>query len=182
MDDTPQAVETIRDYISGKSIADIGTETQRQAVARYLVQRRGFYKSDLKRDAQIVLTFSGEYYRSYIDLVIHLDEKPVLAVKCAAGSMGSWQREILSAARLLAAYQLPWAVVSDGCDAIVLDTVSGEVVGTGLDAIPTRQKVQTWLQAGDFSVYPPQRREREKIIFRSYDSMRVNVRRPPGSK
>jgi hypothetical protein len=100
-----------------------------------------------------------------------------MVLKCAAGSLGSREREIVAAARLLDAYQIPWAVVSDGKTAIVLDTVSGKKIGDGLDAIPSRQEAIAQLQAYTPLAFPEERREREKLIFRTYDVENVNVQR-----
>jgi hypothetical protein len=77
--------------------------------------------------------------------------------------------------RLLAANQLPFSVVSDGKTAIVLDTVSGKKLGEGLNAILSKEEAQEKLKAIKPVPFPQEKREREKLIFRSYDSMNVNV-------
>ena len=100
-----------------------------------------------------------------------------MAIKCAAASLGSREREILAAARLLGENQLPFSVVSDGKTAIVLDTVSGKKLGQGLIAIPSKEEAQEKLKAIKPLPFPKEKREREKLIFRSYDSMNVNVSR-----
>jgi hypothetical protein len=101
--------------------------------------------------------------------------RQIMAVKCAAGSLGSREREVVSAARLVnRSYQIPLAVATDGATAIVLDTLSGKKIGEGLDAIPSRQSV---VENPDRLLFQPlaaDRREREKLIFRSYDSLNVN--------
>jgi len=100
-----------------------------------------------------------------------------MAIKCAAGSLGSREREIVAAARLLKDYQIPFAVVSDGQTAIVLDTVSGKKTGEGMAAIPSKEAAGRMLDSCQPISLPADRREREKLIFRTYDSDNVNVQR-----
>lgn len=101
-------------------------------------------------------------------------------VKCAAGSLESWVRETLAAARLLDRSLLPLAVVSDGRTALVFDTRSGRRLGEGLEAIPNRNQALDMLSAAPPEPFPPERRERESLIFRTYDLERVNRPVAPG--
>jgi hypothetical protein len=169
----------ITDFVSGKEIPNVGAEENRQMVERFLVNEKGFSKEDIEVDVDIEMTVAGEPYRSQIDLVVSVDGGATrfMAIKCAAASLGSREREILAAARLLGKYQLPFSVVSDGKTAIFLDTVSGQKLGEGLSAIPSKDEVREKLKALQLRPFPKDKREREKLIFRSYDSMNVNVQR-----
>lgn len=167
----------IVDYVTGKQIPNVGAEENRQLVERILVDEKGYSKEDIAVDVDLDLTVAGEPYRSQIDLVVGLESNRFMAIKCAAASLGSREREILAAARLLAENQLPFSVVSDGKTAIVLDTVSGKKLGEGLNAIPSKAQAQKKLKEIKVLPFPKDKREREKLIFRSYDSMNVNVGR-----
>ena len=169
----------VTDFVTGKEIPNVGAEENRQMVERFLVNEKGYAKADIAVDVDIKITVGAEIYRSQIDLVVSADSgsTPLMAIKCAAASLGSREREILAAARLLAEYQLPFAIVSDGKDAIVLDTVSGRKLGQGLKAILSKQAALTKRNTLKFLPFPKEKREREKLIFRSYDSMNVNVSR-----
>jgi len=100
-----------------------------------------------------------------------------MAIKCVAGSLGSREREIIAASRLLDKYQIPFSVASDGKNAIVLDTVSGKKLGEGLNAIFSKEEIKKSSVATRLEPLPEKHLEKEKLIFRSYDSMNVNVRR-----
>jgi hypothetical protein len=97
-----------------------------------------------------------------------------MAIKCAAGSLGSREREILAAARITDTYQIPFAMVADGKTAILLDTLSGKKIGQGLQKVPSKQKLSAAIKNTEFLPFPKERLRREKLIFRSYDSMHVN--------
>jgi hypothetical protein len=169
----------ITDFVTGKKIPRVGAEDNRQMVERFLVNEKGYSKADIEVDVNIEITVAGEIYRSQIDLIVSVDGGATrfMAVKCAAASLGSREREILAASRLLDEYQLPHSVVSDGKTAIVLDTISGKKLGEGLNAIPSKAEARKKLDAMTRVPFPKEKLEREKLIFRSYDSMNVNVGR-----
>ncbi len=165
----------ITDFITGNNVPDIGAEANRQAVEKILVEQRGFSKSDVEVSVGIDLEIAGAPYQSQIDLVVSAGQKRVMVIKCAAGSLGSREREVVSAARLLDAYQIPFALVSDGLTAILLDTVSGKVLKEGIEAIPSKEAVLKQLQDMEWLPMPEKKIEREKLVFRTYDMENVNV-------
>jgi len=167
----------IKDYVTGKEIPNIGSEENRQAVEKFLVEAKGFRVDDLEIDAPLEIDIRGETYRASVDIVVAIGDRRLMAVKCAAGSIGSREKEILSAAKLLERYQVPLAVVSDGKTATVMDTLSGKRLGEGLDAIPSKAELSDRFTEKDFQPVPENRLEQVKLVFRSYDSMNVNVTR-----
>ena len=131
----------LTDFVTGKDVPNIGAEENRQAIERFLVERKGYLKEDIQIDVDIEMTVAGESYRSQLDLVVTTDggKTRFMAIRCAAGSLGSREREIIAAARILDDCPIPFAGVSDGKTAIVLDTASGKKIGDGLDAIPSKK-------------------------------------------
>ena len=173
----PKTFSLITDFITGEKIPDVGAEANRQMIEKVLVTEKGYAKKDIEVDAPIEVTIGDEPYRSSVDLVVSVHGKRYIAIKCAPGSLGSREREIVSAARLLDEYQIPVSVVSDGKTAVVLDTVSGEKIGEGLGVIPSKKALQETAESFKLQPVAEKRLEREKLIFRSYDSMNVNVGR-----
>ena len=179
MAETLKPYTMITDFITGREIPNVGAEENRQAVEKFLVLEKGYLKEDIQVDVDLAITVAGEPYRSQVDLVVSADggRTRFMVIKCAAGSLGSREREIVAAARLLDEYQIPRAVVSDGKTAVVLDSVAGRKIGNGLGAIPTRQEAVDELKSLTLTPFPAERREREKLIFRTYDLENVNVQR-----
>ncbi len=169
--------DSFLDFITGRKVPNIGSEMNRQAVERFLVEEKEFTREEIKVDTDISLDISGEVYCSQVDLVICANEKNVMLFKCCSGSIGSHEREALAAARLLNPYQIPLSVVSDGKYAVILDTISGKKLSEGLETIPSKKEIHNLLKTFVFTPYPEERKEREKLIFRSYDEMNVNVAR-----
>ena len=180
MPKTLKPYSTLIDFVTAREIPNIGAEENRQAVERFLVQEKGYLKEDIAVDVDIEMMVAGEVYQSQIDLVLSLEKGSVhfMAFKCAAASLGSWEREIVAAARLLEPnYQIPYAVVSDGKTAMVLDTISGKKIGEGMAAIPSKEQAVETLKTIDLIAFPKERMERERLIFRTFDSQNVNVQR-----
>ena len=169
---------TIVDYVTGQTLPDVGAEANRQALERYLVDDRGFDRDDITVNAPIQVEVGGQAYRSRVDLVVQIGRRALMAIKCAAGSLDSRQREIVAAARLLMDYEIPLAVASNGKDALVWDTHSGNCIGSGLAAIPSRNQAQKIVAEARFTTLDDRRREREAILFRAYDQDNVNRLQP----
>lgn len=168
--------DVIVDFITGQPVPNMGAEANRQQVERYLVETKGYRRDDVAVDAPIDVEITGDVYRSVVDLIVKIEGRPLMAIKCAAGSLGSREREIVSAARLYGHVPLPLAVVSDGTNATVLDVATGKKKGKGLAAIPDRTEAIILARAKPLPPISPDRLTREKLVFRSYDSMNVNVR------
>lgn len=174
MSDTLKPFTTLMDFITGRPVPNIGAEENRQAVERYLVEQKGYDRQDIEVEVPIEMKIAGEIYRSTVDLVVSVGHRRVMAIKCAAGSLGSCEREILAAARLLDRYQIPWAAASDGRAAVVLETISGRRIGESLEAIPAKKALEAQLMSLEFKGLPEERRLREQLIFRTYDRENVN--------
>jgi len=171
--DTPQ---TLTDYLTGRPIPNVGPEANRQAVIRYLLDVAGYACGEIAARVPISVSIGQAAYEARIDLVVSLGPAPVMLVKCAAGSLGSRERETLAAARLLHTRPLPLAVVSDGRQATLLATATGrKLAASDLSVIPRRQDLAALAAAHPTLALSDAQRHKESLIFRSYDSMQVNV-------
>jgi hypothetical protein len=98
-----------------------------------------------------------------------------MAITCVAGSIGSYEREILAGARLVYDFQIPFAVSTDAKDAVVMDTISGKKKGQGLDAIPSKEEALKLIETMEYISFDKTRKEREMIIYRSFNMEKVNI-------
>ncbi len=170
--------EMIVDFITGKQIPNIGSEENRQKLERFLVNEKGYDHSDIQVDADIEVFFRGEPYRSTVDLVIVLENIRFMVIKCVAGAIDTWEREILAAARVLEKnYQIPFCAVCDSQNALVIDTLTGQKVGNDPDAIFSKAQAMAMLKGMTLQPLPEKRLAGEQMIFRSYDLENVNVKR-----
>jgi hypothetical protein len=164
----------ISDYITGKAVRNVGPEAVRQEFERFLVDEKGYDGKDIRVDEPLVVQFQGEDYPSSIDLIVCCHGKAFMAVTCVAGSIGSYEREILAGARLVYDYQIPMAVSTDARDAVILDTITGKNAGKGLDAIPSKTEALERIKTMEFIPLDENRKEREMIIYRSFNLEKIN--------
>jgi hypothetical protein len=170
--------EVIVDFITGEQVPNIGSEENRQKLEKFLINEKEYNNADIQVDADIVVSFKGEPYHSTIDLLISVEDILFMTIKCVAGALDTWEREILAAARVLKKnYQIPFCAVCDGESALLVDTLTGKRVGNNLDAIFSRPKAVRILKAITLQPLPENRFVKEMMIFRSYDLENVNVRR-----
>ena len=98
-------------------------------------------------------------------------------IRYGPGSLVSRERSALAAARVLNdAYRIPLAVVTNGRDAILLDTVTGKLIKTSMTAIPDKNEALRLLPKLIF--LPPQEEEkriREKRILNAFDLERCCI-------
>lgn len=168
-------MDYIKDYITGQDIPNTGAEENRQAVEKYLVNKKGYSKSSIEIDRAFELEISNEPYNTKIDLLIKLQDQYLCAFKIVAGSLSSWEREIIAASRVVVKeYQIPFAIVSDGSNAFVYDTVSGKKTGEGFDSIPSKEDLLSYMESGSLTEFPLDRLERQKMVFKTYDTLNVN--------
>jgi hypothetical protein len=173
----PKPYDTLTDFVTGQKIPNIGAEENRQRVERFLVETKGYTKDDIEVDADLKFTIGDEEVHSNVDLVVRVQGKRFMVLRCVPGSLVSRQRETLAAARLLDSYQIPFSVVTDGKDAQLLNTATGEVLDQGMGTIPSKEEAIRRMKEMKLQSFPQDRLEREKIIFRSYDEMNINVQR-----
>lgn len=166
--------DPITDYITGKEIDNVGAEASRQIFEKYLVETLGYKKRDIQVGVPLTVQFKGEDYPSAIDLVVSCENRPFMAVTCVAGSIGSFEREILAGARLLYDVMIPFAVTTDARDAIIMDTVTGQTLGKGLDAVPRAADALGLMAKTPETRLDPDKRSGEMIIYRSFNLERVN--------
>jgi hypothetical protein len=86
-----------------------------------------------------------------------------MLIRFGPGSLVSRERSALAVARLIAPYQVPIAVVTNGEDAEIIEGGSGRVIGRGLDAIPARAELAAAL---DQFGWPPIALERARMEAR----------------
>ncbi|MBF0211158.1 MAG: type I restriction enzyme HsdR N-terminal domain-containing protein [Desulfamplus sp.] len=174
---------TLIDYITGKMVPDVGAEGSRQLFEKFLVENRGYDRADILVDVPIKVMFKGDEYVSTVDLIILCNQKPIMAARCVAGSLGSYEREILAASRLVYTdLQIPFSVSTNGKDALVRDVISGKPIckpngdkyeiEEGLEAVLSKSDAMKLLDSFEYLPFDPKKKEREMIIFRSYDIQR----------
>ena len=133
--------DTLIDYLSGREIPFSNRDNIRQKLLRTLVEEKGYRKEDISLDREIRFEIEGQQICSLADISIGFEGKTLIVFKCASGSVVSRERQVISTARLLEDYVIPFAIVTNGVNIELLDTISEKVIGEGMPMIPTRQEL-----------------------------------------
>jgi hypothetical protein len=160
----------LTDYLTGESIPETTYEEFRQALARMLVEEKGFPRASLKAKVPLVFQIDGQDTGRNIDLVAY-DEagRALLLVIFCAGDVGSFERETVSCARLFPGGPVPVAIATDSIGASILDTATGDCTATGARAIPTWAEVRAIDAATERIPLSEERRRKEERILHAYN-------------
>jgi hypothetical protein len=162
---------TCTDFITGESIVDTDDERCRQELAKLLVEEKGYEKSDLEPRLSIETLYGGQYVVSTIDITAGIGGKRFMILRFAPGSITTRERPAIAAARILEpVHQIPLAVVTNGRDAVLLDTYSGKIIKQGMDSIPDKEEAARMLQSLEFKPFADEERiDKERRILNAYD-------------
>ncbi|MBW2194403.1 MAG: type I restriction enzyme HsdR N-terminal domain-containing protein [Deltaproteobacteria bacterium] len=157
------------DFITGETILDTHDERARQTIARFLVEKKGYFKGDISVRQKLEFFLDGNNARVGVDFIIRLAGKVFAIVIFGPGSLVSRERPAVAAARLLESYAVPFVVVTNGKDAEILETSSGAVIAEGLEAIPSKEEAMETIKALAFERVPENRLEKEKRILYAFE-------------
>lgn len=163
--------DRLTDYLTGAEIPFSNRDNIRQRILRFLVEERGYLKSDIEVDREIGFEADGAEFRSPVDISVKLGGRTLIVWKCASGSLVSRERQIIASARLLEDHVVPLSAVTNGRDVEVLDSCSEKIVGSGFESVPSRHEL---LREAD--LLPMRKMKTGKIIYEerilsTYDSI-----------
>jgi hypothetical protein len=157
------------DFITGETIIDTHDERYRQKIAHLLINHKGYQKNDIQPRKDLLVQAGENRAVIKIDFLINLSGKICMIIKFGPGSIVTRRRSLLAASRVLAPYQIPIAVVTNGEDAEVLEGASGRVISLGLETIPSREQLIEIINSDLFSRIPAKRAEMESRILYCYE-------------
>ena len=147
-------------------LSALGVTNQTEAtdtVGGYIYADLGGNELDAK------LTVDGIQGTTRVDFIIRVGGKAFAVVMFGPGSLVTRERSALATARLIEEYAVPFAVVSNGKDAEVLETKSGRVIAEGLEGIPSKEEALRKIPGLTFEKLPAERLEKERRILYAFD-------------
>jgi hypothetical protein len=159
----------LEDLITGELITDTHDERYRQKIARLLVDRKGYRKSDIEPRKCLMVQAGDNRAIIKIDFLISLSDRLCMIIKYGPGSLVTRHRPVLAASRLAAPYQIPVAVVTNGEDAEILDGASGKVLSRGPGSIPSKTQLNRFAAGAGFDEIPAERAQMESRLLYCYE-------------
>lgn len=169
---------TLHDYLNGEELTDTDDERIRQDLSRMMVEEKGYTKEELIPRLFIETLFAKSFVRSTIDITVSLHGKQFMIIRYGPGSLVSRERAAIAAARVLNPdHIIPLAVVTNGEDAELIDTISGKILDYGLKSVPSRNHAEELLPGLHFP-NPPDGfgKEKEMRILNAFDVERCCLR------
>ena len=157
------------DFITGETIADTHDERYRQKLAKILVANKGYHKSEIKTRCKLLVKAANKSAIVIVDFKVILSGKVCMIVKYGPGSLVTRHRPALAASRLIAPYQVPVVVVTNGEDTNILDGLTGKVTGYGFESIPSKAKLTDIVAKKYFDPVPINKAEIESRIMYAYE-------------
>ncbi len=157
------------DIVTGQTLPDTHDERYRQKLARLLLDDKGYSRADIQTRCPLTLQAGDHRALVKVDLAVTLNDRIGMIVKFGPGSLITRHRPCLSASRLLAPYQIPVVVVTNGEDADILDGRTGDTIASGLNAIPTRNELATHCADFPFPAISDKRADIENRILYTYE-------------
>ena len=157
------------DFITGETLKDTHDERYRQKIARVLIRQLGYLKADIEPRNALVARADSKKAVLKIDFTITLGGKICMVLKYGPGSLVTRRRAVLAVSRLIAPYQVPVAVITNGQDAEIIDGTSGEVTASGLESIPSKADLTKMAAGETFAPISAQQAEMESRILYCYE-------------
>jgi hypothetical protein len=165
--------QTIEDYLTGESLEETTYEEFRQSLARILVEEKGYPKENLKAKVAIRFEVDGKDYCRVADIVAYEDERPLLVLFFCAGQPGTFDREIVAAARLIDKGPAPLAIATDTKDAVLMETSTGGVLDQGFASLPDWNRLLKLAREHPAPEISENRLERARRILYTYTEFLV---------
>ncbi len=148
---------------------DVGDAPEK--LARFFIEEKGFSESDLELGLIIKTCFNNEAVTSKITVTLSLQNKRVMIIRYAPGSLVTREKAAVAAARILEkAYQIPFAVVTNGTSLELLDTYTGKVLSESFSSLPSKDELLSQMDTLKFQPYTdPKNREKCKRILNVFD-------------
>jgi len=147
----------------------------RKMIGYLLLEKKGYLPEDVRKHVAFEVRLGTETAYSHVDFLVSVNGQQAMAIKCAAGSISSRERQIVAAARLLGPFPVPIAVVADPVHAEVLDVRTGKVIGEGFGAIPVRDQLLRILAESEQKALATEKIEKEKRILLAFDAIQCCV-------
>lgn len=157
------------DFITGETIQDTHDERYRQKVARLLVTHKGFLKNEIEPRCELLVSVENKKAIVMVDFKINLFGRISMVLKYGPGSLVTRHRPAIAASRLIAPYQVPFVVVTNGKDADIMAGATGKIISSGLDSIPVRDELIDHIAVTQFNPISSDRAEMESRILYAFE-------------
>jgi hypothetical protein len=107
-----------------------------------------------------------------IDFLITIGSDSFMVIKCSSSAIESWERYITAFARAVKDYQIPYAMVTDGKNAKIINVIKGTSAGESINNLFTRDQAIEIMKNFQKIPCPENRCEKEKRIIYAFEGIK----------
>jgi hypothetical protein len=144
----------------------------KQKVWEILTKEKKFDPGDLEIDPEFRLKLSNCEATVSIDFIVNLDSVSFMVIKCSSTAMESWEMYVISFARAVKDYQIPYAMVTDGENVRVTDVITGSLLCDSVQRLFTKQDAKNKMKNFKKIPYPSDRLEKAKRIMYAFEGIK----------
>jgi len=144
----------------------------KQKVWELLIKEKQFKPEEIETNSEFKINLGNNEITVHIDFVVNLPITSFMVIQCSSSSLEAWERYVLSFARVIKDYQIPYAVVTDGEDAQVIDVLAGKLIGKSMDDLFNRQEALNRMKDFKKIPCPSNRLEKEKRIVYAFEGIK----------
>ncbi len=133
------------------------------------MEEKGYFKKEITPRFDLLIKADNNRAVIKIDFLVTLENRICMIIRYGPGSLVTRHRTSLAASRLVAPYQVPVIVVTNGKAADILDGRNGKVVASGLEAIPARMELMQKTAENQFGIITRARAEQESRIIYAFE-------------
>lgn len=171
----------IREKIEEQEIAEImQLQGLRQMVWEILINEKKFEQNEIIIDPQFKIILKNCEAIVSIDFLISINSVSFMVIRCTSSTIESWERYVVAFARSVMDFQIPYAMVTDGEHAKIIDVLKGSLIGESIHDLFSKQQAINLLK--DFQKIPcsVHRIEKEKRIIYAFEGIKCPT--PPSSQ
>ena len=160
---------TLADYLTGEARERTTYEDLRQALARFLVEEKGWPRESLRPRYAVRYEVDGEIFEREADLALcDAEGIALLLVVFCPGQPHTYAREVVAMGRLAEPRPAPLVLVTALHTAELLAVRDGAVLAEGLAALPAPAGLEALAAEHPVSACSPEARRKESRILHAY--------------
>jgi hypothetical protein len=156
-------------------LANMGVSHLKNAVVDYLVSFKGYDKSDIEFEKEFQINHGSSSFTIKADLIVKLEDRAVLLVKCAMSTPESWERYAVACCRVSCSDVIPFCLVTDGEIAHMIDAQTGKTIADKFEKLPTKSEALHMIKQITFAPLPCDKAEKEKRILLAFEGISCNA-------
>ena len=144
----------------------------KQMIFEFLIKEKLFEPEEIETNPEFKITLGNNEITVHIDFVVNLPTASFMVIQCSSSSLEAWERYVTSFARVIKDYQIPYAVVTDGENAQIIDVLAGRLIGESLDKLFNHQDALNKMKDFKKIPCPANRLEKEKRIVYAFEGIK----------